>query len=89
MVTNETEPNKNSHTEGAEFEWDPALQGFILSSFFYGYIITQIPGGYLASKYGGKNLFGGGILVSAFLSLITPLASRTSPYLLVCLRYVE
>lgn len=28
----------------AEFDWDPKLQGFLLSSFFYGYIFTQIPG---------------------------------------------
>ena len=26
------------------------FQGFILASFFYGYIVTQIPGGYLATR---------------------------------------
>ena len=39
-----------------DFEWDSGTQGLILASFFYGYIITQIPGGYLATKYGGKRL---------------------------------
>ena len=29
-----------------DFEWDSGTQGLILASFFYGYIITQIPGGY-------------------------------------------
>lgn len=32
-------------TEPAEFKWDSGTQGVILSSFFYGYFITQIPGG--------------------------------------------
>ena len=39
-----------------DFEWDSGTQGLILASFFYGYIVTQIPGGYLATKYGGKRL---------------------------------
>lgn len=40
----------------AEFDWDPGIRGLILSSFFYGYIVTQLPGGYLASAYGGGRL---------------------------------
>ena len=30
--------------------------------FFYGYVLTQVPGGRLAEKVGGKWLFGGGVL---------------------------
>ena len=26
-------------------EWSPILQGYVLSSFFYGYIFTQLPAG--------------------------------------------
>jgi len=58
----------------------------VLSSFFYGYIITQLPGGCLALKFGGKNLFGLGILSTAVLTLLTPVAARTSVALLVALR---
>jgi ACS family sodium-dependent inorganic phosphate cotransporter-like MFS transporter 5 len=35
---------------GKRYHWDAGTQGWILGSFFYGYIITQIPGGYMASK---------------------------------------
>lgn len=58
----------------------------MLSSFFYGYIITQLPGGCLALKFGGKNLFGLGILSTAVLTLLTPVAARTGVALLVALR---
>jgi MFS family permease len=46
--------------------------GTILSAFFYGYIVTQIPGGYLATRYGGKYVFGIGVLCSSILNIITP-----------------
>ena len=36
--------------EMKEFQWSKKLQGALLSSFFYGYIATQILGGYLSDK---------------------------------------
>lgn len=41
-----------------EFLWDEYSQGIILGSFFYGYVLTQIPGGRLAETFGGKLVFG-------------------------------
>ena len=35
-------------------------QGVILGMFFYGYVLTQLPGGRLAEIVGGKWLFGVG-----------------------------
>ncbi len=58
----------------------------MLSSFFYGYIVTQLPGGYLALKFGGKNLFGLGILSTAVFTLLTPVAARAGVAVLVALR---
>ncbi|KAJ8960944.1 hypothetical protein NQ318_020244 [Aromia moschata] len=72
-----------------EFDWDSTLQGYVLSSFFYGYITTQIIGGYLASKFGGRKIFGAGIAVTGLLTLVTPLASNVSVYLLIAVRIVE
>ncbi|CAM2115634.1 unnamed protein product [Caretta caretta] len=36
--------------EKAKFNWDPETVGMIHGSFFWGYIVTQIPGGYIASR---------------------------------------
>ena len=34
-----------------EFDLDPAMQGLILSSFFWTYAFIQVPGGMLADRY--------------------------------------
>src|SRR6202521_2593326 len=36
---------------GKEFDLDPAMQGLILSSFFWTYAFMQVPGGMLADRY--------------------------------------
>lgn len=38
----------------AHFGWSDTTKGFVLSSFFVGYMLSQIPGGWLASRIGGK-----------------------------------
>ncbi|GFR93810.1 vesicular glutamate transporter [Elysia marginata] len=81
--------NKTSTSKSAEFDWDGKTQGLVLGSFFYGYITTQIPGGWLASRIGGKNLFGFGVLCTALLTLITPVAVRYSVYLFIAVRVLE
>lgn len=45
-----------------EFGWDPAIEGAVFSCFFYGYMATQILGGYLADRLGGKYIFAAGSL---------------------------
>lgn len=56
------------------YDWSEELQGLILSSFYIGYIVTHVPGGLLAEKFGGKWTLGLGILSTAVFTLLTPLA---------------
>ncbi|XP_044773215.1 sialin isoform X8 [Neomonachus schauinslandi] len=74
---------------GKRYQWDAETQGWILGSFFYGYIITQIPGGYIASKVGGKLLLGFGILGTAIFTLFTPIAADFGVGALIVLRALE
>ncbi|ROT71001.1 putative sialin [Penaeus vannamei] len=43
-------------------------------SFFWGYACTNIPGGRLAEYFGGKRVFGLGIVLSALFTVLTPSA---------------
>eukprot|EP00795_Rhopilema_esculentum_P016457 gene16457-7871_t len=54
-------------TAEPEFDWDNKLQGNILGAFFYGYLITQIPGGYIAARFGSYAGSVAGTLVSGIL----------------------
>lgn len=42
------------------------------SSFFWGYLITQIPGGFLASVFPANRIFGLAICTSAVLNMTIP-----------------
>lgn len=60
----------------AIFDWDESSQGLILSGFYYGYAMTQVPGGYLAERFGGKWTLGLGLLSTALFTFITPVVVR-------------
>ncbi|XP_031633346.1 vesicular glutamate transporter 1 [Contarinia nasturtii] len=72
-----------------EFAWDSKDRGLILSSFFWGYILTQFIGGLLGSKIGGNLVFGIGIAVTSILTLLTPLAAKAGVGSLVAVRLIE
>ncbi|KAK3107471.1 hypothetical protein FSP39_015269 [Pinctada imbricata] len=71
------------------FHWSTRDQGLLLGSFFYGYIFTQLPGGFLANRFGGKFLFGGGIFITAVLTLLTPFCAQENISLLIVIRVIE
>ena len=56
----------------SQFGWTPATVGFIQSAFFYGYLLAQLPGGYLANKFGGQRVLPFGVLLWSFATAIVP-----------------
>jgi ACS family sodium-dependent inorganic phosphate cotransporter len=58
-----------------EFGWDPERQGTVLSAFFVGYLLTQILGGRLADRFGGKVVLGCGVILWSLFTMVTPLAA--------------
>ncbi|VDK78313.1 unnamed protein product [Litomosoides sigmodontis] len=78
MISNFTDPFGNSHAQ--QFYWSPTELGFMESAFFYGYAITQIPGGMLAAKFAPNLLFGFSILIAAILNLFLALALSAHPH---------
>ncbi|KAJ4725619.1 Ascorbate transporter, chloroplastic [Melia azedarach] len=68
----------------AEFNWNPATVGLIQSSFFWGYLLTQIAGGILADTVGGKSVLGFGVVWWSIATALTPIAAKCGlPFLLV------
>lgn len=57
-----------------EFDWDEKEISYILSSFYWGYVFTQFPGGVLSKRFGAKLTMGLSTFCSALLSAITPVA---------------
>ncbi|TMW43657.1 hypothetical protein DOY81_011263 [Sarcophaga bullata] len=81
---NSTNPNFQ------EFDWDESIKSYLLSSFFWGYVITQVPGGYLSHKYGAKFTFFFGVLICSVLALLTPLFAELGDWpILLILRSVQ
>lgn len=61
-----------------DMSWDPLTVGLVQSSFFWGYLLTQVLGGVLATKYGGKRVLGFGVLWWSLATCVTPLAAKVS-----------
>nr|CAD7423052.1 unnamed protein product [Timema monikensis] len=81
--------NSTAPQPDGEFAWDEKTQGLILGCFFYGYVLTQVPGGRLAELFGGKLVFGLGILITGIFTALSPLAAKLDTWLFVALRIIE
>lgn len=76
-------------TEDGPFVWGEMLQGVILSAYFIGYTVSQIPGGRLAESVGAARTFGLGIFSTALLNLLTPIFTMWSVYALIAIRILQ
>ncbi|XP_049836738.1 putative inorganic phosphate cotransporter [Schistocerca gregaria] len=73
-----------SNTDIRDFGWTTSETSTILSSFFWGYVVTQVPGGQLAERFGGKRFIAGSICLTGFFTALTPLAADIGGWQLVC-----
>ncbi|XP_077288213.1 putative inorganic phosphate cotransporter [Arctopsyche grandis] len=72
-----------------DFDWSETQRGVILGSFFYGYVLTQVPGGRFAELFGGKLVFGLGVLLTAIFTLLSPAAAYCNYTLFIVVRILE
>lgn len=89
----QTDPWNTSQTsypdgEDGELVWDKESQGLIHSSLFWGYILTNLPGGILATRYSGKHVMGLSLLAAALLTLLVPVVARANIQGLMALRFI-
>ena len=69
-----------------EMSWDAETQGRVLSSFFLGYLLTQVLGGWLADRFGGKAILGYGVILWSLFTFITPPAAALGLTVLILVR---
>ncbi|XP_075973406.1 putative inorganic phosphate cotransporter [Anticarsia gemmatalis] len=94
LIANETDARsiflRANSDDTTLFEWSEATQGLILGAFYYGYVLTHVPGGMLAERFGGKWVLGGGLLSTAICTFITPITVKLGgAYALFVLRVIE
>jgi ACS family sodium-dependent inorganic phosphate cotransporter len=66
-----------------EFGWTQTVKGLVLSSFFIGYMVFMIPGGWLAIRYGGRVVLAFAVGWWSLFTLLTPSAASNSLLALV------
>ena len=59
-----------------------------LTSLLQFILISQILGGYLEHKYGGRIVFGTAVFVSSIVSLLTPTLAKQGPYAFMAARFI-
>lgn len=62
-----------------DFGWSPTIAGLVQSSFFYGYLLSQIPGGYAASRLGGRTVLPAGVGLWSAATAAVPFLAATIP----------
>ncbi|XP_052131914.1 putative inorganic phosphate cotransporter [Frankliniella occidentalis] len=80
---------KHDADSDGEFVWNTYTQSYILSSFFYGYVVTQIPFGVLAKRYGAKYFLGVGMLINSVFGLLVPVAAYAGVGPLIVVRFIQ
>jgi len=67
-------------------DWSESRKGFVLSSFFIGYMLMQIIGGWLANVFGGKRVLIASLVLCSLCTALTPIAAHLSFVLLIAVR---
>ncbi|XP_018803935.1 PREDICTED: putative inorganic phosphate cotransporter [Bactrocera latifrons] len=81
---------KAANPDFPEYHWSEETKSRILSSFFWGYICTQIPGGMLARRFGGKVMLFSSLSISSIMALLTPLGVAYGDWKLLCfMRFLQ
>ncbi|KAG7308789.1 hypothetical protein JYU34_006023 [Plutella xylostella] len=81
--------NTSIPAKPGEFNWSAEQQSIILGSFFYGYVLTQVPGGRIAEIFGGKLVYGIGVLLTAIFTILSPIAAYTDFKFFIAVRALE
>jgi hypothetical protein len=58
-----------------QFAWDDSVKGSVSSAFFAGYMVTNLCGGFLATRYSAKGVLALGVVLWSLFTIATPAAA--------------
>lgn len=73
---------------GPRYNWTKTDQSLLLGSYFWGYLITSLPGGLLAEWLGGRAVVGYTLAGSAICTALTPIAADFSYWIVFTIRFI-
>ncbi|XP_076232798.1 major facilitator superfamily transporter 3 [Calliopsis andreniformis] len=76
-------------TEDGPFVWNEPLQGLILSAYFWGYMVSLLPGGRMAELWSAKWVMNGSVLLNVVASILSPAAAELHYSLFIVMRFIQ
>ncbi|CAK9220324.1 unnamed protein product [Sphagnum troendelagicum] len=64
--------------------WNSSVAGLVQSSFFWGYAVSQLPGGWLAAHFSGQTVLRAGVFIWSLATAAVPCVASFIPGLLFC-----
>ncbi|XP_076245930.1 putative inorganic phosphate cotransporter [Calliopsis andreniformis] len=78
--------NVSKATDSSQvYNWTSSEKSMVLSSFFWGYTVMQIPSGYIAGRWSAKYLLTIGLTICGILNILIPIAARYGGLTAVCI----
>lgn len=71
------------------FDWNEPLQGTILSCYFWGYFVSQMPGARIAENFSAKWVMFFSVAINIVCTLLTPIMSNISYIGMILMRVGE
>ncbi|XP_062589039.1 vesicular glutamate transporter 3-like isoform X1 [Saccostrea cucullata] len=72
-----------------QLDWSVATSQYFNTAYFVGYVITQLPGGFLAVRFSPTKLFGGAIMISGSCFVVLAFIMKYSPIIVFVIRFIQ
>lgn len=69
--------------------WPPGVKGLVLSSYFWGYFVSQIPGARVAELFSAKWVMFFSVTINVVCTLLTPVMANAHYIALLLMRFLE
>ncbi|KAF5270554.1 hypothetical protein FQR65_LT05452 [Abscondita terminalis] len=87
--SNNNSTNVSSNDYGGTLDWSLSQQYFVLTSFYFTYLISHFVSGIVVQKFGSKKTFGWSLVVSSLSQLCVPFSSTVHYILVVILQLIQ